>query len=368
MSVHRINIVLFGIGNVGSALIQQVIESKLLFLKKYNIELRFPIITSSSLAFFEKEDSINNWESNFTQLSIPFKIQDILEYAKKQGLKNLIAVDATSGSSLAKSYISLIQNGFNIVAANKTANIVHQDFYDGIRRNLKKFDKEFLYETSISSGLHLSNTLEDIRFSNEKITKIRGVFSNSLSYVFNRFGNEDHSFSNILQDAENLKYTKTDSREDLSGTEVAEKLLILARELGEKIELKEIKISSLLGPALNKKHSKAEYNKNKKLLDEPYKIAKLTQDENYVLRYIGEFDITNRKIEVKLVSEPTSSAIGQLKDAENLIEIYTETSDLHPIVVQGNTTGKEIVARTLIQDVLKISNRIKQKEAVLTYN
>jgi homoserine dehydrogenase len=87
-----------------------------------------------------------------------------------------------------------------------------------------------------------------------------------------------------------------------------------------------------------------------------------------VLRYIVEFDIINKKIEVKLVSEPINSFIGQLKDAENLIEIYTETNGLHPIVVKGNTAGKEIVVRTLIQVILKISNRIQQNEALLLYN
>jgi homoserine dehydrogenase len=365
MSVLRINIILFGIGNLGSALIQQVIESQHYFLKAHNIELRFLIITSSRLAFFEKEGLINNWESNFTQLSIPFKIQDIIEYTKNKGLDNLIAIDATTGSELVKSYVSLIQNSFNIVAANKTANIIHQDFYDEIRINLKKFDKEFLYETSISAGFSTINTLRKLHHSGDKITKIRGVFSSSLSYLFNRFGNENISFSNILQDAEKLKYTKADSREDLSGKEVAEKLLIIARELGQKIELKDLKITSLLLPILNKKYTMYEYNRNKKLLDAPYKMAKITQDENHVLRYIGEFDVDKKTIEVKLVSEPIHSAIGQLKGIENLIEIHTQNNGLEPIIIQGNTTGKEIAVKTLIKDILKISNRIKQSEAVL---
>lgn len=368
MSVLRINIVLFGIGNIGSALIQQVVESQLFFLEKYGVELRFPIITSSRIAFFENEDAINTWESNFTQLTIPFKIEDIIRYTKKQGLENLIAIDATSGSELVRSYISLMKNGFNIVAANKTANIVHQDFYNEIRRNLKRFDKEYLYETSLSAGLPVVNTLRDLHHSGENITKIRGVFSSSLSYIFNRFSNENIPFSTILQDAENLKYTKSDSREDLSGNEVAEKLLILARELGETIEFKDIKISSLLFHTLNKKNTKSEYNKSKKLLDEPYHTAKITQSKNHVLRYIGEFDVYNRTIEVKLVSEPINSAIGQLKNAENLIEIYTETNGENPIIIQGASSGKEIAARALIKDILKVSNRIKQKDAILLYN
>ena len=103
-------------------------------------------------------------------------------------------------------------------------------------------------------------------------------------------------------------------------------------------------------------------------MDEPYHIAKLSQTKNHVLRYVGEFDVYNRTIEVKLISEPINSAIGQLKNAENLIEIYTEENGSNPIIIQGASTGKKIAARALIKDILKISNRIKQKEALLLYN
>ncbi|MDI5897166.1 aspartate kinase [Flavobacterium yafengii] len=364
MSALRINIVLFGIGNVGGSLIQQVLESQHFFQEKYNIELRFPIITNSSLAFFEKEGLANTWEANFAQSAIPFRVEDIIEYTTNQGLENLIAVDATNSPEIVKSYISLIQNGFNIVAANKTANILHHDFYTEIRRNLKKFDKDYLYEANISAGLPILNTIKELHFSGEKITKIRGVFSSSLSYIFNRFGNEDIPFSKIIEDAEKLGYTKIDSREDLSGNAVAEKLVILAREIEHKAELKEVQIMPLLIPTLNETHTKSAYKNNKNLLDKPYRIAKLTQNENHVLRYVGEFDIESEKIEVKLISVPFNSVLGQLQDTENLIEIYTKTNSKNPIIIQGTGSGKEIAARAILKDILKISNHIKQKETI----
>jgi aspartokinase/homoserine dehydrogenase 1 len=359
--------VLFGIGNVGGSLIQQVLESQFFFQEKYNVELRFPIITNSSLAFFEKESLANTWEANFTQSAVPFRIEDIIAYTKNQGLENLIAIDATSSPELVKSYIALIQNGFNIVAANKTANILPHDFYSEIRRNLKNFDKDYLYETNISAGLPIINTIKELHFSNEKITKIRGVFSSSLSYIFNRFGTENIPFSKILEDAEKLGYTKADSREDLSGNEVAEKLLVLAREMEQKVELKEVKIAPLFLPNL-KTDTKSLYKASKNLFDEPYKIAKLTQNENHVLRYIGQFDLEGKKLDVKLISVPANSALGQLKGAENLIEIYTKSNGTSPIILQGGGSDKEITARALLKDILKISNRIKQKEALWSYS
>ncbi len=364
MSALRVNIILFGIGNVGSTLVNQVIESQKFFLEKRNIDLRFPIITNSTLAFFEKDGIKNKWEANFAQSAIPFRIEDIIEYVQEQQLENLIAVDATASSDIIKNYIPLIQNGFDIVAANKKANTLHFDFYKELRRNLKKYDKTFLYETNVGAGLPVVQTINDLHFSGEQITKIRGVFSGSLSYIFNRFSSEELPFSKILLDAEKLGYTEPDSREDLSGNDVARKLLILAREIEQQFEFSDVKISSLLLPSLNETHSKGEYSVNKQLFDKPFHIAKITQAENHVLRYVGEFDVAKKELEVKLISVPKSSALGQLKGADNLIEIYTKSYGEIPIVIQGAGAGKEVTSRGVLTDILKIAEKTKIKEAV----
>lgn len=364
MSILRINIVLFGIGNVGSTLINQVIENQKFFLEKKNIDLRFPIITNSTLAFFEKDGLKNQWEANFAQSAIPFRIEDIIEYVQEQQLENLIAVDATASSDIVKSYIPLIQNGFNVVAANKKANTLHNEFYQELRRNLKKFDKTFLYETNVGAGLPVVQTINDLHYSGEKITKIRGVFSGSLSYIFNRFSSEETSFSNILIDAEKIGLTEPDSREDLSGKDVARKLLILAREIEQQFEIDDVKIETLLLPEMNEKNSKAQYAINKSFFDKPFNIAKITQVDNHVLRYVGELDVHSKKLEVKLVSVPQSSPLGQLKGADNLIEIYTKSYGNIPIVIQGAGAGKEVTARGVLADILKIAGKIKIQESI----
>jgi homoserine dehydrogenase len=366
MSALRINVILFGIGNIGSALINQVLESQQFFLEKKNIDLRFPIITNSTLAFFEKEGVKNLWEANFDQLAIPFSVEDIIDYAKNQELENVIVVDATASSELVKQYIPLIQNGFDIVAANLSANVLHFDFYKEIRRNLKKFEKTFLYETNIEAGIPVLQIISDLCYSGEKITKIRGVFSDSLSYVFNRFSSEEVPFSNILKDVETIGLLKTDCREELSGIGVAKKLLVLARELGQNAEFLDLKISSLLSNRLEEPNLKSKFSYDSEVLDKHFQIAKITQNDNEVLRYIGEISIPENKLEVKLVSEPIVSPIGQLKGSETVFEIYTQSRGSVPIVLHGDNSGKKTatIARGLLIDILKVTEKIKIKETI----
>jgi aspartokinase/homoserine dehydrogenase 1 len=364
MSTFKVNIILFGIGNVGSTLINQVLESQNYFIENRNIDLCFPIITNSTLAFFQNEGVKNKWEANFAQTAIPFRVSDIIEYVQEQALENLIFVDATASEKLVQSYPTLIENGFNIVAANKKANTLDFDFYQQLRTLLKTYDKTFLYETNVGAGLPVIQTVNDLHYSGEQITKIRGVFSGSLSYIFNRFSAEEVPFSTILSDAEKNGYTEPDSRDDLSGHDVARKLLILAREVGAQFEFSDIKITSLLVPELEQHLPKKEYAVNKNALDTPFEIAKKAQKTNHVMRYVGELDLTTKNLEVKLVSVPQNTALGQLKGADNLIEIYAKSYGEIPIVIQGAGAGKDVTARGVLSDILKIAEKIKIRESV----
>ena len=357
-SNKAIHIVLFGIGQVGSTLINQINEAKPRLQQHQNLQLRIPIIANSKLAFYDKEGISNSWETDFETFSVPYKIDEIIQFVKKQKFDNLIAIDATASAAFIKNYIPLIENGFNIVSANKVANSLDYEFYEALRNTLKKYNKSFLYETNVGAGLPVIETVKNLYNSGEQIKKIRGVFSGSLSYIFNEFSDSDVSFSKILNDASRLGLTEPDAREDLSGNDVARKLLILARELNIKVEFSDVSVESLVPKQLNGKTTLHQFNNRSKELDLPFQKLKQQLNENQVLRYVGELDVAKKTLEVKLISEEKNSTLGQLKGADSVFEIFTESYGENPLVIQGAGAGKEVTARGVLSDVIKISNAL----------
>lgn len=360
----RINIVLFGIGNVGSTLIKQIIDCQDFFLTQHKLDLRFPVIANSSMAFFEKSGIKNNWEASFDKAAIPYKVEDIINFVQASALENLIAVDVTASEPFVYEYEKLISSGFHVVAANKKANTISKNFYKNLRASLQIHDKFFLYETNVGAGLPVLNTLRELYASGEKILKIRGVFSGALSFIFNQYSQSEELFSDILKSAVQKGYTEPDPKEDLSGTDVARKLLILARELGYNFELEDISVQSLVPVSIESELTTKQFLKELKKHNQIFQDAKDALNPLQVLRYVGTFDVIAQKLEVSLVTESLYSPLGQLSGSDNLIEIYTTSYNKTPIVIQGAGAGKEVTARGVLNDILKISDVIKHKALI----
>ncbi|WP_081211967.1 homoserine dehydrogenase family protein [Salegentibacter sediminis] len=356
--MKEVNIILFGVGNVGNRLIDQFLKIRSRWVEEFEISLKIPVIANSEKAIFKPEGIGENWEKDFQYSAVSYQLESILEFNREHQLENPVVIDATASKELVLHYPELVKKGFHLVAANKIANTLSGEFYYGLRRELQKHKKHFYYETNVGAGLPIVQTLQELHRAGEKVTRIRGVFSGSLSFIFNTFSESDAEFSEVLQQAGKLGYTEPDAREDLSGNDVGRKLLILARELQLKKEFKEVKIQSLIPEKLNGKTSTEDFQKRISELDEIFEKHKKEQQTDHVLRYVGEIKVGKASLEARLISEPRQTALGQIKGADNIFEIYTESYAEQPMVIQGAGAGAAVTARGVVSDVLKLSNRL----------
>ena len=355
----KINIAIFGVGLVGGTLVKQIIDNQQRILRRKGLELNvFAIANSKKIAYAENGFDAD-WKATLGIHGKSFAMEELVRFTEAHHLENLIVIDNTASSDFVNNYIPFVEFGFNIISSNKIANTHTYDFYESLRSVLKKHKKSYLYETNVGAGLPLIDTIRMLHHSGENITRIKGVFSGTLSYLFNTFSSEEQSFSSVVKVAAEKGFTEPDPREDLNGNDVGRKLLILARELDLKNELGEVLINNLI-PAHLRDGSVATFMDNLTDLDDMYQQRKAQQKPGHVLRYIGDLqgDLSSDKgvLEVKLVSVPSDSTLGQVKGADSIFEIYTESYGDRPLVIQGAGAGADVTARGVFGDVLRLAD------------
>ncbi len=356
----RINIAVFGHGNVGGTLINQILDTQGNISNRKGIDLRIFAVANSKKLLLDAKGIDGDWSANLETRGIPYKVQDVIDFATLHHLENLIAVDNTASETFVSHYDTLVNHGFDLVSSNKIANTLDFGFYKSIRNNLEQNQKQYLYETNVGAGLPLIDTIKLLHLSGENITQIKGVFSGSLSYIFNTFSESDLPFSEIVLDAMEKGYTEPDPREDLSGNDVGRKLLILARELDLQNEFSDIGIDNLIPENLQTVGFE-EFIESIDQMNEKFAQVKRSQKDGHVLRYIGDLhgDLQQEKgiLEAKLVSVPKESALGQVKGSDSIIEIYTESYGQNPLVIQGAGAGAAVTARGVFGDILRIAEK-----------
>ncbi|PIA81791.1 aspartate kinase [Gaetbulibacter sp. 4G1] len=357
----KINIAIFGHGGVGGALINQILKSKDEIEKRKGINLNVFAIANSTKLILNKNGVNENWQDDLKTTLQESSIESIIAYAKAHHLENLIAVDNTSSSEFHSNYVPLVEAGFDLVSSNKVANTISHDFYTNLRVQLEEHNKQYLYETTVGAGLPLIDTIKLLHESGENITRIRGVFSGTLSYLFNNFSIQNKPFSEIIQETIDKGFTEPDPREDFSGNDVARKLLILARELDLQNEFEDVEVQNLI-PEAYQNISVESFLGQLNVLDESFQKIKDNQEEGHVLRYVGDLsgDLSKDKgnLEVRLVSIPEDSTLGHVKGSDAIFEIFTESYGEQPIVIQGAGAGAEVTARGVFGDILRLSKHI----------
>lgn len=356
--MKTIHLALFGPGKVGSKLLEQLSISEEHLKNSSGINVKLILVADSSHALLNPKGIKSRWNNGFKSGAKRYSFNDIEDYFRENEFENLVSIDTTASEDFPQKYIALVNAGSHIIAANKVANTLSSEFYKELRKELKKNNKKFIYETNVGAGLPIVETLRNLHLSGEKVTKIRGVFSGSLSFIFNKYSEEEKEFSEVLKEAGVLGYTEPDARIDLSGKDVGRKLLILARELELNKELEEVKIQSLIPKQLNGDTSLEEFNKRVEELDLHFGSYKKEKSKDEVLRYVGELNAVSGELEAKLIKEPKTSVLGQIEGADNIFEIYTESYKDLPLVIRGAGAGADVTARGVFGDILKISERL----------
>jgi len=353
----KVNLAIFGVGNVGGTLVDQIVKAADSIEEKKGIKLNIFALANSKHLLLDRKGVKNDWKSKLSKSTTSNDLEELYAYAQQHHLENLILVDNTANNAFVDHYQDLVQHGFDLVSSNKIANTKSIDFYKQLREVLNLHQKQYLYETNVGAGLPLINTIALLHLSGENITRIKGVFSGSLSYIFNTFCEKEIPFSKPVMEALEKGYTEPDPREDLMGNDVARKLLILARELDLENELSEVSIQHLI-PENLASLPKEEFLARIDELDPTFEAIKAAQEKDHVLRYVGDLsgDLQQSKgiLEVKLISVPKGSPLGQMRGSDSLIEIYTESYGEHPIVIQGAGAGAAVTARGVFGDILRV--------------
>ena len=375
----KINIAVFGHGNVGSILIDQIVASQEAISERRDLDLTIFSVANSTSVLLKSEGISSTWKEDKLEAGISYSIRQIIAFTKSHSLEHLVAIDNTASTQFIEHYQELIESGFHLVSSNKVGNTQPLSFYKNLREVLHKNSKEYLYETNVGAGLPLIDTIKLLHLSGENITRIKGVFSGSLSYIFNHFSSatsggsntsgsvlekseKEKSFSSVLKDAIQKGFTEPDPREDLCGNDVGRKLLILARELDLHCEFEDVSIQNLIPKSL-RKVSKETFLSQLNELDVPFHVKRKNLSSDQVLRYVGDLhgDLSKEDgaiLDVQLTQVPKNSMLGQLKGSDSLFEIYTESYGAHPIIIQGAGAGATVTARGVFGDVLRLSSVI----------
>jgi len=348
-----INVFLIGIGGVGKTLLKQILKRKK-FLDEKNIKIKFRMIANSKkLLFSEDSIDLNNWEKNFLQSNKKFNLKVLNELLKKYSDLNSVLIDCTSDEILSKQYVHFMLNNFHVVTSNKKANTNSLKYYHEIRTTALKENKKFLYETNVGAGLPVINTLQNLFNTGDKITSFKGILSGSLSFIFGKL-EEGITLSEATQEAKKLGFTEPNPFDDLSGIDVARKLLILAREIGYSIELKDIKIEPILPETFKKYKNSEKFLFKLKELD-PIFLKRVNKAHNIgnVLRFVGTIE-KGGQCSVKIKEINKNDPLYTVKNGENALTFYTNYYQPIPIVLRGYGAGNNVTASGVFSDLLRI--------------
>ena len=353
-----IEIFLFGIGTIGSCLLNIIKNQKYQFLQ-YGYNLKVIGISRSKVMLIDNKGiELSDWRNRFDHEAVSFDCSNIdyiinYEYRKY----NSIFIDCTTSPEVAEKYVSLLENGYNIITANKKANSMNYEYYKKIRATADEKKLKFLYETNVGAGLPIIYTLQSIYARGDEIKSFYGIMSGSLSFIFGKL-EEGYSFSEAVFEAKKIGFTEPDPRDDLNGMDIARKGLIIARECKNKLELSDVTIQSIFPKDFDLSGTTDEFLRKLPQIDEYFqqRINKLKINKQ-VLKMAVVYE--NNQVSVKLLEVDENHPLYNIKNGENAFVFYTKNCKEIPITVQGYGAGAEVTATGMYGDLCRILNSYK---------
>ncbi|MCD7457277.1 Homoserine dehydrogenase [Datura stramonium] len=358
LSRTTIAVGIVGPGLIGGTLLDQLKDQSASLKEKFNIDLRvMGIIGKDSMLLSGSGIDLSKWKELLSQKGEMADLNKFVQHVSEDYfIPNSVLVDCTADSHIASHYYDWLHRGIHVVTPNKKANSGPLDQYVKLRDLQRQSYTHYFYEATVGAGLPIISTLRGLLETGDKILQIEGIFSGTLSYIFNNFKGTK-AFSQVVKEAKVAGYTEPDPRDDLSGTDVARKVIILARESGLDLELSDIPVQSLVPEPLRATASAEDF-----LLDLPkfdQELSKQRQeaeDEGEVLRYVGVVDVVNGKGAVELRRYNKEHPFAQLSGSDNIIAFTTERYCKQPLIVRGPGAGAEVTAGGIFSDILRLAS------------